>query len=222
MLVHPYAVALDQIPQLTFVPAPALSAMQSELLERTRADLPAGSFDGPVLMISGCEAQEIQVFEATYSWAIAHLRHPEFAEASLGQLGVGLILSDGEGRVLWQRAANTQNAGSWSHSVQGGVDPGEGLRAALLRETREEIGLGEDDIEHLRPAFLFVEAVSMTAVFTATLRHPVALTAPEDEVAELLWTDDPASLEPTCDRWRALRAEASALGLLPVPLLDLP
>lgn len=51
---------------------------------------------------------------------------------------VGIVLTNGLGQVLWARRVGGHNA--WQFP-QGGVDDGESLKEALLRELQEETGL---------------------------------------------------------------------------------
>ncbi len=58
---------------------------------------------------------------------------------------VGIILTDGAGRLFWARRIG-QNA--WQFP-QGGIKRHESAEAALFRELREEVGLGQQDVEIL-------------------------------------------------------------------------
>lgn len=64
---------------------------------------------------------------------------------------VHLHIIDGHGHVLLQQRAADKDIqpGKWDTSVGGHVDPGETLREALLRESREELGLHDIDPIHL-------------------------------------------------------------------------
>ncbi len=70
---------------------------------------------------------------------------------------VGAVLFNAEGFVLVARRADMPNsegaAGGWQ-LPQGGVDPGEDLRAAVLRELAEEIGTGKAEIIAEHPDWL--------------------------------------------------------------------
>lgn len=56
---------------------------------------------------------------------------------------VGVMLVNAEGRVFVGRRIDNRE-GDWWQMPQGGVDPGEDLRAAALRELAEETGVTED------------------------------------------------------------------------------
>jgi putative (di)nucleoside polyphosphate hydrolase len=58
---------------------------------------------------------------------------------------VGIVLSDGQGQVLWAKRVG-QNA--WQFP-QGGINTGETPEQALFRELYEEIGLGEHQVKVL-------------------------------------------------------------------------
>ena len=71
---------------------------------------------------------------------------------------VGAALFDAQGRVLIARRADmpaggTKDVAAWQ-LPQGGVDPGEDLRAAVLRELREEIGTDRARIIGEHPEWL--------------------------------------------------------------------
>ncbi len=58
---------------------------------------------------------------------------------------VGIILTDGRGRVL---IGGRVGRGGWQFP-QGGIRPEESAEEALYRELSEEVGLGRDDVETL-------------------------------------------------------------------------
>jgi len=70
---------------------------------------------------------------------------------------VGALLFNKAGQVLIARRADMPNAegaaGGWQ-LPQGGVDDGENLRVAVLRELAEEIGTGKAEIIEEHPAWL--------------------------------------------------------------------
>ena len=56
---------------------------------------------------------------------------------------VGIILTDGDGRVL---IAGRRGRGGWQFP-QGGIQPEETTEAAMFRELHEEVGLAPSDVE---------------------------------------------------------------------------
>lgn len=58
---------------------------------------------------------------------------------------VGMILMDGEGRVL---VGGRVGRRGWQFP-QGGIRPDESAEEAMYRELKEEVGLGSDDVENL-------------------------------------------------------------------------
>ncbi len=70
---------------------------------------------------------------------------------------VGAVLFNADGLVLVARRADMPNAegraGGWQ-LPQGGVDPGEDLRAAVIRELAEEIGTDKAEIIAEHPEWL--------------------------------------------------------------------
>ncbi|TCH96226.1 RNA pyrophosphohydrolase [Roseococcus sp. SYP-B2431] len=70
---------------------------------------------------------------------------------------VGAVLFNAEGLILVARRADMPNAegaaGGWQ-LPQGGVDPGEDLRVAVLRELEEEVGTAKAEILAEHPEWL--------------------------------------------------------------------
>jgi len=59
---------------------------------------------------------------------------------------VGIILAQGDGRVLWARRVGGR--AGWQFP-QGGMQPGESPEDALFRELGEEVGLGAEQVQIL-------------------------------------------------------------------------
>ena len=58
---------------------------------------------------------------------------------------VGIVLSDGQGQILWAKRVGQD---AWQFP-QGGINEGESPVQALYRELHEEIGLRQDDVKIL-------------------------------------------------------------------------
>src|SRR5690242_370245 len=61
---------------------------------------------------------------------------------------VGVMLVNGEGKAFVGKRIDNRE-GDWWQMPQGGVDNGEDLDAALLREVAEEVGAGPEHVEIL-------------------------------------------------------------------------
>jgi len=68
------------------------------------------------------------------------------SEESLYRLGVGIALFNDKGLVFVGERIDTP--GAWQ-MPQGGIDPGEDIRQAAMRELREEIGTDKAEILHI-------------------------------------------------------------------------
>ena len=58
---------------------------------------------------------------------------------------VGIVICDSRGRVFWAKRVRQD---AWQFP-QGGIDAGESPTQAMYRELKEEVGLGQDDVELL-------------------------------------------------------------------------
>ena len=67
----------------------------------------------------------------------------DFIDEQGFRANVGIILTDGGGRVL---IAGRRGRGGWQFP-QGGIHPEESAEAALFRELHEEVGLEQSDVE---------------------------------------------------------------------------
>lgn len=94
---------------------------------------------------------------------------------------VGVIIRDGEGRVLFIKRAKEPRKGFLA--LPGGfVDPGESAEDAAVRECKEETGLDAVDIEYLASfpntyEYKTVRYTTCDIFFTARLENPECLEA---------------------------------------------
>jgi len=94
--------------------------------------------------------------------------------------------------LLIRRAPSRIFPGLWQ-CVTGGIEPGERVPHAAIREVEEETGLGDDDVEafyDLDQVATFydegADAVVVSAIFAARIR-PDAVAQPSDEHDEIRW-----------------------------------
>lgn len=99
------------------------------------------------------------------------------------KLAVGTIIADDEGRVLLVRRAIEPGYGKWVFPG-GYVDRGEEVRAAAMREAREECGF---DVELLRLLNVYSFAGTTPVVITYTARVIGGTLAVDDEGLEAGW-----------------------------------
>lgn len=142
--------------------------------------------------------------------------------------------------LLIRRAAHRIFPGLWQ-CVTGGVEPGERIPAAAMREVREETGLGPDqverfyDLDHVAPFYdEGVDAVVVSAIFAARVRpdarpresweHDGLRWVPAEEAPRLaVWPSYAESirrvreqlLDPALEPWFALDAEGCRLARRP-------
>ena len=67
-------------------------------------------------------------------------------EASLYRPNAGIIIFNGQGKLLWCK----RKTGDGWQFPQGGIDEGESPEQAIIRETYEEVGLNEDKINIIK------------------------------------------------------------------------
>lgn len=106
--------------------------------------------------------------------------------------GARILLLDGEGRILLQRAHDVDNPSrSWWFTVGGGIQPGEDPRDAAVRELAEETGI------QLKRSALIGPVATRSAVFDF-----LAETVRQDEVFFLATL--PGGARPASDGWTAV------------------
>ena len=131
-------------------------------------------------------------------------------------VGVGAVLVDENGRVLLVKRRYEPLAGQWS-LPGGAVDAGETLEACVIREMREETGLGvevgpvievfdrimHDDAGRVQYHYVLVDYVC---------RPLDGVLVPASDAAEAVWAD-PAALAPYALTDKAVQVIARALSL---------
>jgi ADP-ribose pyrophosphatase YjhB (NUDIX family) len=99
------------------------------------------------------------------------------------------VVADGEGRVLLSRRANDPAAGRWD--LPGGfLDEGEHPVDCLIRELREEAGIGIIDVRFLgiwMDTYVYKRRVVATLNLYYSARIGKGTPEPADDVAELRW-----------------------------------
>jgi NUDIX domain-containing protein len=192
------------------------------LLSRT-----PGRFDGPIAFCHGVSPEGAVLRRSgRYAEAIVVFQEPSLAYRLGFALGVQLFVERPEGAVLFQLRGPSigRDPLLWTASASGGLRPGEEPRAAVLADAEEEIGLGERDLEDVRPVAVCVndDSGSALVVYHARLRAGGEPVPDDTKVAELHWATEPgdigaqisgdtiASWE-ALERWReSMREGASA------------
>jgi hypothetical protein len=210
-------VLLDREPRFRPFPfslpadAPVAQALRDaeRLLSRT-----SGRFDGPIAFCHGVSSDGAILRRAgRYAEAMVVFEEPTLAYRLGFALGVQLFVERPEGAVLFQLRGPSigRDPLLWTASASGGLDPYEEPRAAILADAAEEIGLGEDDLEGLRPIAICVndDSGSALVVYYARLRAGAEAEPDETKVAELHWARGPAELGAQVSRdtvacWQAL------------------
>jgi isopentenyldiphosphate isomerase len=202
---------LDRVPDVEVVAAPALGAADAARVEAERRRLAAHPtmLDGPILMVASAQTERLAVYPATYAWHTADRVDP--FPGTLGALAVQLALVGEDGVLLWQRRSDAvDHPGGWTISVAGSAVPGVDLKAQIVAEAQEELGLARRDLEGLAPLALVESERGRTVqvVFRARLRPGAAPALRESEVAEIRFARDYPALGPaetlTESWWREL------------------
>jgi hypothetical protein len=158
-----------------------------------------GRFDGPIAFSHGVSPEGAILRRAgRYAEALVVFEEPTLAYRLGFALGVQLFVERPEGVTLFQLRGRSigRDPLLWTASASGGLAPGEEPLQAVLADAREEIGLGADDLEDLRPTAICINDDSGSAliVYHARLRAGVEPEPDQVKVAELHWAVRPADL----------------------------
>jgi hypothetical protein len=183
----PFALPVDR--------APAQALRNAErLLART-----PGRFDGPIAFCHGVAADGVILRRpGRYAEAMVVFQEPTLAYRFGFALGVQLFVERPEGVVLFQLRGPSigRDPLLWTASASGGLAPTEEPRAALLADAAEEIGLGEEALDDMRPVAVCLndDSGSALVVYHAMLGSGFEPVPDETKVAELHWARTPAEL----------------------------
>jgi NUDIX domain len=191
------------------------------LLSRT-----PGRFDGPIAFCHGVSPDgAILRRSGRYAEAMVVFEEPTLAFRLGFALGVQLFVERPEGPVLFQLRGPSigRDPLLWTASASGGVTPKEEPREAILADAQEEIALGANDLEGLRPIAVCLndDSGSALVVYHARLRSGTEPVPDETKVAELHWANRPSELGAqvsgdtlacwdALERWREVATEGAA------------
>ncbi len=184
---YPFALSLE---------APVAQAVADARVALARTP---GRFDGPIAFSHGVSPEGAILRRAgRYAEALVVFEEPTLAYRLGFALGVQLFVERPEGVTLFQLRGRSigRNPLLWTASASGGLAPGEEPLQAVLADAREEIGLGADDLENVRPMAICIndDSGSALVVYHARLRTGVEPEPDEVKVAELHWAARPADL----------------------------
>ena len=123
-------------------------------------------------------------------------RKTKLPEDHYGIIVFGCIF-DSEGRMLiQQRAANKSWAGIWDVSSGGAVISGETSLEAVVRETREELGISLDPERFVKVFSLYYDA-SIHDIYNLVLKpgEIKEFNVPNEEVAAVKWASEEKILD---------------------------
>jgi len=140
-------------------------------------------FNGKIFAVTNVQEAQIVGRFVEYKQFLAQLRCPElFEELKIEALAVtGTLLA--EGGVIWgkREASSTQYPETWELLPSGGLDDkGQNaagaldLRRQLLDELKQELGLGEESVDLIRPICFVHDAASHLYNFAMELQTPLA------------------------------------------------
>jgi len=156
-------------------------------------------FDGPIAFCHGVSPDGAILRRAgRYAEAMVVFEEPSLAYRLGFALGVQLFVERREGATLFQLRGPSigRDPLLWTASASGGLMPTEAPRAAVLADAAEEIGLGEDDLDDVRPVAVCLndDSGSALVVYRALLRPGAEPVPSPGKVAELHWARAPADL----------------------------
>jgi hypothetical protein len=183
----PFALPADRAPSQALRDA-------ERLLART-----PGRFDGPIAFCHGVSTDGVILRRpGRYAEAMVVFEEPTLAYRFGFALGVQLFVERPEGVVLFQLRGPSigRDPLLWTASASGGLAPAEEPWAAVLADAAEEISLGEEALENMRPVAVCLndDSGSALVVYHATLRSGFEPVPDETKVGELHWARGPAEL----------------------------
>ena len=113
-------------------------------------------------------------------------------------LAFSCYVVDPRGRLLLTRRALSKRTwpGVWTNSCCGHPSPDEAVEDAVVRRTRQELGIDLTDVRVVLPDFRYRAVMDdgtveheICPVFVATCAEPDSLAPDPDEVAEHAWED---------------------------------
>ncbi len=149
--------------------APDLEVELDGLWERANSDRSKPLFNGKIFSVTSLNEALIKGLFIDYRLYVAQTLRPElFAQLAVRPLGVSALTVSPDGVVIGQRnLTTTQNPGLWELAPSGGVDPencnadGEiDIKAHILGELYEELGLGTDEVDDPLPFCLLDDSQS--------------------------------------------------------------
>jgi 8-oxo-dGTP pyrophosphatase MutT (NUDIX family) len=142
-------------------------------------------------------------------------------QLTLAAVLMPLLHKDDELHVLLTKRTQTVKVHKGQISFPGGVrDPGdESLLATALREAKEEIGLGPDDVELLGSLEPVNTAVSgfLVHTFVGHIPYPYPFQLNSEEVAEILLVPYRFLADASHWYWRTLRSDQHAIQVYFIP-----
>lgn len=177
----PQGVLEDDAPPLRY--SAVVEKRVEEIWQCEQARRPS-LFNGKIFAVMNIQEAQIVGRFVEYKQFLAQLRRPElFEELKIEALAVtGTLLAEGE--VVWgkREAGSTQYPGVWELLPSGGLDDkgrnaagALDLRSQLLDELKQELGLGEESVELIRPICFVHDEASHLYDFAMELRTPLTL-----------------------------------------------
>lgn len=152
-----HCLEIESEPEIVLVAPPTLSWSEKKRAGGIQGDLKSEPdlWDGPFLQVAGLEGNRIFAFPATYAWSLA-TENGFLCRHSLGNISLSFVLCGPRGALWQRRSQDVIQPGRWDLTATGSVDGPvpEPTRQEMLREIREEIGLGEHDLREFQPVMM--------------------------------------------------------------------
>lgn len=181
---------ITELPQILTLPAPVLSVPEQIALARAQVRIAESPelFDAPQWMVTQADEKRLLCYEATFAHLLAARECPSIGE---GAVSVRVVIRTHEGQWLWtQRSQSVAAPGLWALGIAGIVDLGNTILAAAEAEMSEELHLGSDDYEPLRPlAMIQGGALNGAGLVLETRLSADAAPRRSDEVTAVAYSD---------------------------------